>query len=179
MFARTERLTLRPGWIEDAPALARAMAHEAVVRNTSRVPWPYAQSDAEAWLARSTDSAIPSLLIFAHEGASVHLVGGIGVGPFGEEPFELGYWITPDAWGRGYATEAGNAVLAIAGTLRLPRISAGHFVDNPASGAVLRKLGFEATGVTESVHSLGRGASVTAHRFERLLGSEPIERIAA
>ena len=33
MFARTERLLLRPGWQEDAPALARAIGEEAVVRN--------------------------------------------------------------------------------------------------------------------------------------------------
>ena len=29
MFALTPRLTLRPGWPEDAPALARAIGHEA------------------------------------------------------------------------------------------------------------------------------------------------------
>ena len=33
MFARTNRLLLRPGWMEDAPALARAIGDEAVVRN--------------------------------------------------------------------------------------------------------------------------------------------------
>ncbi|MEZ0244688.1 MAG: GNAT family N-acetyltransferase, partial [Sphingomonas sp.] len=27
MFVRTQRLTLRPGWIEDAPALSRAVGH--------------------------------------------------------------------------------------------------------------------------------------------------------
>ncbi len=41
MFARTERLLLRPGWLEDAPALARAIGEEAVVRNLARAPWPY------------------------------------------------------------------------------------------------------------------------------------------
>ena len=28
MFARTSRLTLRPAWPEDAPALARAIGHQ-------------------------------------------------------------------------------------------------------------------------------------------------------
>ena len=51
---------------------------------------------------------------------------------------ELGYWLTPDAWGRGYATEAGEAVLAMARhALGLQRLDARHFVDNPASGRVL------------------------------------------
>lgn len=44
MFARTERLTLRPGWIEDAPALLAAIGHEAVVRTCrarlGRTRWP-------------------------------------------------------------------------------------------------------------------------------------------
>ena len=40
MFARTERLLLRPGWQEDAPALARAIGEEAVVRNLATAPWP-------------------------------------------------------------------------------------------------------------------------------------------
>ena len=51
MFALTPRLTLRPGWPEDAPALARAIGHEPVVRNLSRAPWPYGVADAAAFLA--------------------------------------------------------------------------------------------------------------------------------
>ena len=42
MFARTERLLLRPGWAEDAPALAAAIADEMIVRNLATAPWPYA-----------------------------------------------------------------------------------------------------------------------------------------
>ena len=51
MFARTERLLLRPGWAEDAPALARAIGDEMIVRNLAVVPWPYSLRDAEAFLA--------------------------------------------------------------------------------------------------------------------------------
>ena len=63
MFARTERLLLRPGWAEDAPALARAIADEQVVRNLATAPWPYALEDAEAFLAAPRDPAMPSFLI--------------------------------------------------------------------------------------------------------------------
>ena len=41
MFARTPRLLLRPGFPEDAPALAGAIADQAIVRNLATVPWPY------------------------------------------------------------------------------------------------------------------------------------------
>src|SRR3546814_20009486 len=50
MFARTEILLLRPGWAEDAPALARAIAEEAIVRNLASAPWPYDLAHARAFL---------------------------------------------------------------------------------------------------------------------------------
>ena len=63
MFARTERLLLRPGWAEDALALASAIADEQVVRNLATAPWPYGIEDAEAFLASPRDPAMPSFLI--------------------------------------------------------------------------------------------------------------------
>lgn len=160
MFARTERLTLRPGWTEDAPALLAAIGHEAVVRNLSRVPWPYTLADAEAFLAGWQGDAGPTFLIFSHDGGRCDLIGGIGIGPLGDVPHMLGYWLTPSAWGRGYAGEAGRAVLDIAATLRIGRVEAGHYIDNPASGAVLRRLGFAPTGARGTIHSRGRGMTV-------------------
>lgn len=173
MFARTERLTLRPGWAEDAPQLARAAGHEAVARNTSRMPWPYALGDAEAFLRTQQTPRTPSLLVFAHEGDGIRLVGGAGLHRSDAGAHELGYWITPDAWGRGYATEAARAVLAIADTLRIPEVSACHFVDNPASGRVLRKLGFRPTGEQVLAHCRARGGEVPALRYSRGLAGDP------
>jgi hypothetical protein len=64
MFARTERLLLRPGWAEDAPALAAAIADETIVRNLATAPWPYGLRDAEAFLAQPRDPVLPSFLVF-------------------------------------------------------------------------------------------------------------------
>ena len=64
MFARTPRLLLRPGFPEDAPALAGAIADEAIARNLAVVPWPYTLRDAEAFLASPRDPVLPSFLIF-------------------------------------------------------------------------------------------------------------------
>lgn len=146
MFARTERLTLRPGWPEDADALHAAIAHRPVVEKLARVPWPYTLDDARDWLARPAE-AMPVFTIHAHDlGPVPRLVGGIGLHPE-EDGLNLGYWVTPDAWGRGYATEAGRQVVAIARhALGQPRLAAYHHVDNPASGRVLRKLGFREVG---------------------------------
>ena len=173
MFVRTERLLLRPGWIEDAPALHRAIADERVVRNLALAPWPYALADAEAFLARERPAQTPSLLIFRRGGAAPQLIGGIGLGPMPEGGIELGYWLARPHWGQGYATEAGRAAIAMARhSLRLRRLHSGHFVDNPASGRVLAKLGFRDSGDTAARNSAGRGESAPCRLFELDLDAE-------
>lgn len=164
MFARTPRLTLRPGWPEDAPALARAIAHREVAFRLARLPWPYTVEHAEAWLGAEHGPDDVPLLIFAHDGDAPELIGGTGLHPQGKE-LEIGYWLTPSAWGRGYATEAGRAVVDMARhALGRKRLVSGHFLDNPASGRVLRKLGFEQTGV-EKRECLARGEAVDCATF--------------
>ena len=159
MFARTTRLTLRPGWPEDAAALAKAIAHEDVVTKLSRVPWPYDEAMATDWLMRDRTSDDVFCLILAHEESTPTLIGGIGLHREADV-HEIGYWLTPGAWGRGYATEAGHAVLGMARyALGLKRLTAGYFVGNPASGRVLRKLGFRETGLKKQ-YSLARGRDV-------------------
>jgi RimJ/RimL family protein N-acetyltransferase len=158
MFAITERLLLRPGWTEDAPALHRAIADEGVVRNLATAPWPYRPEDAIDFLARERDPREPAMLIFRRGEGAPELIGGIGFGRTAEGGIEFGYWLARHAWGRGYATEAGRAVIANARhSLRLERLEAGYFVDNPASGRVLEKLGFRPTGRTVPRFSQGRG----------------------
>lgn len=165
MFVRTERLTLRPGWAEDAPMLAQAIGHEEVVRNLARAPWPYPIEAAESFVESFDGVGEPKFLIFEHVANGIRLIGGMGVGAHKQEPHELGYWLTPAAWGRGYATEAGAAVLRAARAAGVRRVTAGHFIDNPASGRVLRKLGFRPTGRIEPIYSRGRGAEAPTARY--------------
>jgi RimJ/RimL family protein N-acetyltransferase len=163
MFAVTERLLLRPGWIDDAPALTKAVANEKIARNLAMLPWPYNQSDAESFLTNVHGRGVPEFLIFTRHGIP-QLIGGIGLHADPQDSNgvpELGYWIAEAQWGKGYATEAGRAVINIARwTLKLPRLTSGYFTDNPASGRVLAKLGFKSTGQIVRRHSTGRGADV-------------------
>ncbi len=164
MFAITERLLLRPGWAEDAPALAHAINDEAIVRNLARVPWPYGVADAEHFLALPQEPQRPRFLIFVR--GTNELVGCIGL--HGEDVAELGYWIARPHWGKGIATEAGQAVVDLCdASLRLPRLISCHAVDNPASGRVLAKIGFRATGIFASQPSLGRGCDLKVRLFAR------------
>lgn len=179
MFHRSQRLLLRPIWPEDWQALLAGIADEGVVRNLARAPWPYHEQDARDFAAQPADPLHPRFLIT--RAADAQVVGSIGFGPMGDAgndasndagALELGYWIARPHWGQGYATEAGAAVLAMAELLGHTEMVASHFLDNPASGRVLRKLGFEPTGRTEPRWSCGRGAMADTALYRRLLGHD-------
>ena len=171
MFARTPRLLLRPGFPEDAPALAAAMADELVVRNLATAPWPYTLRDAEAFLACPRDPVLPSLLIFERTDGPPRLAGACGLGRRPSGSVELGYWIARAHWGRGIATEAGLALIDIARTLGFSSLEAGHFVDNPASGRVLEKLGFRPIGITAPRMSCARGVEAPSRLYRLALNA--------
>ena len=169
MFARTRRLTLRPGWPEDAAALAHAIAHEAVVTRLARVPWPYGEAEAAAYLAAAEGMRF---MICAHEPAAPRLIGSIALAPQADS-HELGYWLTPDAWGRGYATEAAHAVVEIARhALPIRRLTAACAPDNPSSARVLHKLGFRDTGRREFRPSRARNRTTESIVMELDVGGE-------
>lgn len=171
MFARTARLLLRPGWAEDAPALAGAIGDELIVRNLATAPWPYRLRDAEAFLAEPRDPVLPSFLMFERTDANPRLLGACGLGRRPSGAVEMGYWVARAFWGRGIATEASLALLEIARTLGLPRLQASHFLDNPASGRVLEKLGFKPVGITAPRISCARGTEAPAKLFRLELAS--------
>lgn len=171
MFARTERLLLRPSWAEDASELHNAIADERIVRNLSRVPWPYAIEDAQAFISMPHDTHYPRFVLMQRTDGAPRIIGGCGLHEH-EDNVELGYWIGRAYWGLGYATEAARALVNIARAIGHERMTARHFVDNPASGRVLRKAGFRPTGRIEQMHSVGRNGSAPCAVFEQDLDGE-------
>ncbi len=165
MFARTQRLLLRPGFPEDAPALFAAIGDEGIVSNLTGPPWPFRLSDAEAYLARRPDRVLPSLLIFERSEAPPQLIGECGLSRRPSGRVEIGYWIARSHWGRGFASEAAVAVVDIARALRLPALEASHFLDNARSGRILEKLGFQATGLIAPRLCRARGEELPARLY--------------
>lgn len=171
MFHRSERLFLRPAFPEDGEAILAGIGDEGIVRNLARAPWPYSLHDARAFAERPQDPRLPHFLVTLPGHGVIGSAGlGAHVTESGAEP-ELGYWIARDHWGRGYATEAAGAVLRIARTLGHRRLTAGHFTDNPASGRVLRKLGFVPTGRIARRYSCGRGEMAESAEYALDLGA--------
>lgn len=165
MFIRTERLFLRPVFEEDWREVHAGIADESVVRMLARAPWPYAPKDAREFCARPHHPRLPTFLITLPGAAGAPVIGTCGFHEE-EEGVEFGYWIAPSHWGRGYATEAGRAAMEVAQATRIKRVIAGHYLDNPASGRVLRKIGFVETGEVRPTACRGRGGElVLARRY--------------
>lgn len=142
----TTRLLLRPFRSADADAVQRLAGDRAVADTTLKIPHPYEDGLAEKWIANHREwferreQAVFAVALRDQQGA---LIGAIGLRiDRQDDRAELGYWIGKLYWGQGYCTEAARAVLAFGfEQLGLNRICAHHFVRNPASGRVLRKIG--------------------------------------
>ena len=157
----TPRLRLRPPKATEAARIARLADDPKVGPMTARIPHPYSLADAEAFLAHVRVADPAHERVFAIERPGHGLIGMTGFhrGDFGRS--ELGYWLGRDFWGAGYATEAVKALLAWARVAWGRRmVVAGHFADNPASGAVLDKAGFLYTGEVQRRWSTARAACV-------------------
>ncbi len=167
MFIRRDRLFLRPGWPEDWQELFTRIGDEGVVRNLATAPWPYTERDAQTFAATPQDRRLPHFFVTLPSSTGpAELIGSVGLGESDGE-VELGYWFARAHWGKGYATEAAGAVLRLAKVLGHDHLVAGHFMDNPASGRVLRKIGFRPTGRLRERFSLARGykAQSVEHRI--------------
>ena len=161
---QTDRLLLRPFRLEDAAAVAAYCGDWDVARMTARIPHPYALDDAIDWIEGRVEGPPELRFCIEVEGAAA---GAIGLVDQGDGVYELGYWIGRPFWGKGYATEAARAVVRFAfEALGAIRLTSGHMLENPASGRVLEKCGFVATGEVVEQDCLARGSR------------EPIRRLA-
>ena len=143
---RTARLVLRAPSASDAKAITRLINDRRIAENTARIPHPYSIADARAFLAvANRDPGEPSFLITLADGT---VIGGCGIHTLGAGEPEPGYWLGVPYWGRGYATEAAQALVAHAFLdLGYARLTSRARVSNPASRRVLEKCGFTWTGV--------------------------------
>lgn len=146
----TDRLTLRPFGLGDAPVVQRLAGDYEVARGTLTMPHPYEDGMAEAWIETQQSSSDPGAgFVLAITTSEDGVVGAIGLEVEEEhQRGELGYWVGVPYWGRGYATEACAALLRHGfDVIGLNRIEAQHFLSNPASGRVMQKVGMRFEGI--------------------------------
>lgn len=147
---QTERLVLRPFRMDDAKDVQRLAGDPAIASTTLNIPHPYEDGIAEAWIRSHQEKFEKGELVnFAitlrTDGT---LIGAIGLRiEAAHSRAELGYWIGKPYWGRGYCTEAAQAVVQHGFlALGLNRIHASRLRRNPASGRVLQKIGMSYEG---------------------------------
>jgi ribosomal-protein-alanine N-acetyltransferase len=159
---KTERLTLRPLLATDAQSFVSFAGDADVARMTARIPHPYSLAQAEEWIGRATQAS-ETVFAIVYQDA---LIGCTGYMAEDDGRAELGFWIGKPFWNRGFATEATRAVASRAFVCgEIHTLSAGHFMDNPASGRVLEKLGFTPTG-TGTWPCVARGEEVPCMVFQ-------------
>ena len=157
----TERLLLRPPGRRDIPAIVPLANDYDVAKNLSRLPHPYTNEDAQAFVAQVEEKRAAGTdfnFAITRKSDGVYM-GGIGL-HLKDGSFEFGYWLGKPYWRLGYATEAARRLVAFAfDDLKAEQVSAGWFHDNPRSGNVLAKLGCVPKGFDKR-HCLARGMDI-------------------
>jgi RimJ/RimL family protein N-acetyltransferase len=171
----TERLVLRQLKETDAIALSKYGSHFDIARMTGSFPHPFPLISAEFKIMylkslRERDLAYPYAIT---EKGNDEMIGIMDL--FRKDlssALEIGYWIAEPHWGKGYACEAGEAILSEASdTFGNATFKAGVFSDNPASQRVLEKLGFKRTGDVEEYFSMARMKKAESLIFEKRIES--------
>jgi [ribosomal protein S5]-alanine N-acetyltransferase len=131
-----------------------------VARMLSMASFPPDRGDIRRWFAdHAGEWQAGRAYRFAIE-SEERMIGVIDIDEGG-----LGYWFDRSEWGRGYAYEAGCAAVRFAREdVGLPKLTAGHAYDNPASGRILCKLGFRPVDVVPRF-SRPRGETIMQHRY--------------
>jgi RimJ/RimL family protein N-acetyltransferase len=146
----TERLVIRPWQPDDRPAFTAVMAHPEVNQYVHGGK-PYTEAEVDQWFERQARQlAEHRMCMGALVEKSNNRVAGIsGVQPLGTTTdIEIGWILAREAWGRGFATEAGAACMRyVLETLQRPRAVAIIDSANDPSKRVAARLGmtYEAT----------------------------------
>jgi ribosomal-protein-alanine N-acetyltransferase len=147
---RTDRLSLRPFEIADAPRVQQFAGAREVYSTTLNIPHPYGDGLAEQWIASHP------VQFYGGKGATFaitlpdgdELIGAIGLAVQRQHRrAELGYWVGVPYWNRGYCTEAAVAVIRYGfEELDLHKITSRHMAGNHASERVMVKAGMRKEG---------------------------------
>ena len=164
---QTPRLLLRRVDPADAERFSEIQSNWNVVRMLRLATFPVTVTAMRTWLAAHEDEWRTGT---AHRFSVVfndQVVGCADINEIRAGRGDLGYWFDEAVWGQGLAGEAGAALIGWGfQALGLGALGSGCASDNPASAAVLTKLGFRRVGV-ESLWSNPRGEPISQLRFTR------------
>jgi len=167
----TARLILRGLRMTDAPLLATHAGDRRVAEATRSILHPLPQGAAEAYLDQAL-SPRRDEDVWAIDGSPAGrpaLLGVVSLKPLDRGQSQIGYWVAPEFWNAGIASEAVQALVA-ANPHRSRTLFAEVFQDNPASARVLTNAGFDYLGDAEAVSAARGGAAVPTWTYLRRMG---------
>lgn len=158
---RTDRLLLSALRATDIPQIVAYANNFKVAQYTKNIPHPYREKDAVFWLnLANTGKMSGTKFIWAIRNPDTEaFMGGIGLHVNGKHKHaELGYWIAEPFWGKGFITEAADAVIRFGfEQVGLERVAAHHLAVNGASGRVMEKNGMQYEGtLRQHMYRLGK-----------------------
>jgi RimJ/RimL family protein N-acetyltransferase len=164
----TARLWLRWPRINDARAVQTLAGVKSVAVMTARIPHPYPAGEAERFILQVREQNAEGRglhLVITRKGQGGEIIGIVSVVRDADGRAEISYWLGEEHWGKGYATEAVQAMIDATFTwTEVPSIAAGVFLKNSASRIVLEKSGFQHEGLM-LCKAPARGGSVHADRY--------------
>lgn len=153
---RTGKLLLRPIRASDAAMIARHAADRRVAEATQNIPHPFPPGTAEEFVARAISGDRQGIVwvIDGTPGGMPDLLGIMSQKPVevkrGQSgQSEIAFWVAPDYWNAGVASEALRALID-ANPLRDSAYFAEVFQDNKATARLLSNAGFEYLGDAEA-----------------------------
>lgn len=158
----TPRLTLRPWRLEDDLAAHAIYGAPEVTRWLCPALSPIADA-AEmrrvlaAWMAESDPTGLPLGRWAITDRDSGDVIGGVALLPLppGCTDLEIGWQLSPKAWGYGYGAEAGHAIAHQAfENLGISEVFAVVRPDNRRGVATARRVGMEWVGETDKYYNL-------------------------
>lgn len=157
----TERLTLRPWRLDDAPAALETYGHPDVARWLSpamnRVPDLAAMRLLlEAWIAEDVSLGAPAGRWAIERTGDHQVIGGAVLLPLppGDEDLEVGWQLTPGAWDNGYASETTFALASWAFECGAGELFAVVRPENTHAAATVRQHGMHWVGETTKYFGL-------------------------
>lgn len=168
------RFHLRPLRPSDAGLMTVYAGDVRVAEATRSIPHPLPPGAIEAFITRAMAGDTRGT-IWAMDGAASglsDLLGVISLKPMearksGGGQSEIGFWVAPQMWNTGIASEAVRALVA-ANPLGDRTLFAEVFQDNPGSARVLTNVGFQYLGDAETF-SAARNARVPTWTYIRKL----------
>lgn len=166
----TKRLRLRKPAVKDIPLIVKYANNPKIAEMTLNIPHPYQEKDAKWWIdvAKKGFENNDHFIFAIFLKSTNRFMGGIGLEINTEfNRAELGFWIGEPFWNQGYISEATKEVLRFGfEELGLNKIIAHHFLNNPASGKVMRKNGMIKEGeLKEHIKKEGVYKSLALYRL--------------